>query len=166
MTDPAHAVNLQGAVGPHTTVGPQTAVDPHGTAGPHTTVGPQSAAGPHGLTGPATPAHPASSPGPADPAAGFGPLDALYETDVQTPGSGRTPAPGQDVQGAVQGGILGAVPGSMRGDGHGRSGGDTDRPALQQDTESEVPHRATSPHRAPGPLGADFESIVSTGAFG
>ena len=91
--------------------------------------------------------------GPVDPAVGFGPLDALYETDVQTPGSGRTPAPARGEHGVGDG----------SGDG---SGDDSERPALQQDTESEESHRATRPHRAPGPLGADFEAIVSTGAFG
>lgn len=110
-------------------------------------------AGPTSSTGQAAPATPArlaaTVPGPAAPAVGFGSLDALYETDVQTPGSGRTPVP---------------APG-----GHGEGGGsgdDSERPARQQDTESEEAHRATSPHRAPGPLGADFEAIVATGAFG
>ena len=75
----------------------------------------------------------------SNPAEDLSPLDALYETDVQTP--------------------YGKLASAQYGDG-----GATRREA-ERDTELEEPHRATGQYKAPGLLGADFEAIVSSAAF-
>ena len=74
-----------------------------------------------------------------NPAEDLSPLDALYETDVQTPYGKLAQA---------------------HHDGGGATCRDTER-----DTELEEPHRATGQCKAPGLLGADFEAIVSSAAF-
>jgi len=63
------------------------------------------------------------------------PLDALYETDVQTSCGKLAPAPNGDDN------------------------------APRGDTELEEPHRAAGRCKAPGLLGADFEAIISSAAF-